>query len=79
VIAATWPWVLAGVAFVVVAGLVVMLALGVVGMPADFLRRAGQSATTGRTDRGAAVPEEVPADDAERSRPPPAGDRDAAG
>lgn len=63
-IAATWPWVLAGIAFVLLAGLVVMLALGAVTMPGDFLRRAGQRATAGRTDRGAAVPDEVPAEEA---------------
>ena len=43
-IAAAWPWVLAGIAFVFVAGLLVMLLLGVVGMPGDFLRRLWQRA-----------------------------------
>lgn len=74
-IAATWPWLLAGIAFVLVAGVVVMLALGVAGMPGDFLRRLGQRASGGRTERGADLPGEVPettaeetADEARRER-----------
>ena len=69
-IAATWLWVLAGVAFVFVAGLVLVLAFGLVAMPADFLRRTAQSVAHERTDRGAAVPDEVPAGDGERPAPP---------
>lgn len=74
-IAAAWPWVLAGIAFVLVAGLVVVLLLGVAGLPGDFLRRTGQRVSGGRTERGADVPGEVPeataeetADEARRER-----------
>jgi hypothetical protein len=67
VIAAAWAWVAAGVAFFLVAGLVLALALGLVGMPADFLRRVGQSTGGGRTERGVAVPDEVPTAGAEET------------
>jgi hypothetical protein len=60
VIAAAWVWVLVGLALVLAAGLVVVIALGLAGMPGDFLRRHGQSAAAGRTDAGGALPDEVP-------------------
>jgi hypothetical protein len=41
VIAAAWLWAVAGVAFVFVAGIVLALALGLITMPGDLLRRAG--------------------------------------
>jgi hypothetical protein len=67
VIAAAWPWVVAGVAFVLVAGLVVALLLGAAGMPGDFMRRLGQTARPGRSDRGQELPDEVPAASAEET------------
>ena len=62
-IAAAWAWVLAGIAFVLVAGLVFFVLVGVAGMPGDFLRRLGQTASAGRSERGGDVPDEVPLDD----------------
>ena len=52
-IAATWLWVLVGVAFVFVAGLLLFLALGLTALPGDFLRRVAQAGTAGRSERGA--------------------------
>jgi hypothetical protein len=67
-IAAAWPWVLAGIAFVVVAGLAFVVLVGVAGLPGDFLRRLGQSASAGRSERGGVLPDEVP-DDTDDQRP----------
>ena len=61
-IAAAWPWVLAGIAFVFVAGLAVVVLVGVAGLPGDFLRRLGQSASAGRSEGGRELPDEVPPD-----------------
>lgn len=66
-IAAAWPWVLAGVGFVLVVGVVVFLLVGAAGMPGDFLRRAGQTASPGRSERGQELPGEVPARSAEET------------
>ena len=66
-IGAAWPWILAGIAFVVVAGLAVVALAGVAGLPGDFLRRLGQSASAGRSERGREVPDEVPPDDDQAS------------
>jgi hypothetical protein len=59
--------VLGGVAFVLVVGLVVMLLLGVVGLPRDFLRRLRQSAGSERSERGGGLPPEVPTASAEET------------
>jgi hypothetical protein len=67
VTAATWPWVLAGVGFVLVAGLLLALLLGAAGMPADRMRRLGQSLRPGRSERGGEVPGEVPETTAEET------------
>jgi len=64
VIAFEWPWALAGIAIVAALGVLFVVLVGLVGMPGDALRRLGQSATTGRTERGADLPGEVPAADA---------------
>ena len=64
-IAAAWPWVVAGVAFVLVAGLVAAMLLGAASMPGDFLRRLRQTASPGRSERGQELPHEVPAASAE--------------
>lgn len=61
-IAAIWPWIVGGAAFVFVVGLVVMLLVGVVGMSGDFLRRTRQS-TAARQE----LPDDVPAASAEET------------
>ena len=66
-IAASWPWVLAGIAFVLVAGLAIAFLLGAAGMPGDFLRRVRQTAAGGRSDRGQELPDEVPKASAEET------------
>ena len=65
-IAATWVWVLLGVVFVFVAGLLLVVALGLTTLPGDFLRRAAQTGTPGRTEGGREL-EEVPAASAEET------------
>jgi hypothetical protein len=74
VIAATWPWVVLGVAGVIVLGGAFVLVVGVAGMPGDFLRRLVQSATARPSDGGVELPEEVPeatAEDAAREAAAP--------
>lgn len=66
-IAAAWPWVVAGIAFVLLAGLAFAVLVGVAGMPGDFLRRAGQRASSGRSELGGDLPGEVPTASAEES------------
>jgi hypothetical protein len=66
-IAAAWPWVVAGVVFVLVAGLVAVMLLGAACIPGDFLRRLGQTARPGRSERGQELPPEVPAASAEEA------------
>ena len=64
---AVWVWALAGIVFVLVVGLLLVVALGLVGMPGDFLRRVRQTATAGRSERGGELPAEVPAASAEET------------
>jgi hypothetical protein len=63
--------VLVGVAFVFVAGLLVFLALGLTALPGDFLRRVAQTGAGGRSERGGALPEEVPTASAEEAAQAP--------
>jgi hypothetical protein len=67
VTASTWPWVLAGVGFVLVAGLLLVLLLGAAGLPGDRLRRLGQSLRPPRSERGGELPGEVPETTAEET------------
>ena len=56
-----WAWGLVGVAAVVGVGLLVALALGLGGMPADGARRLGQRIGMRRhVYRGTQLPDEVP-------------------
>lgn len=66
-IAAAWPWILAGIAFILVAGLVFVVLVGVAGMPGDFLRRARQTGAAKPSERGQELPDEVPAASAEET------------
>lgn len=59
-IGAVWAWALVGIAAVVVLGVLLVLVLGAAGMPGDFLRRLGQSATAPPTHLGVQLPDEVP-------------------
>jgi hypothetical protein len=56
----TWAWGLAGIVAFLVVGVVVMLALGVLGLPGTFARRLGQTAAAERTADGRPLPDEVP-------------------
>lgn len=58
ILAEAWAWALAGIAAFLVVGLLVALALGVVGMPGDFLRR--RRTPDREVVRGVEVPPEVP-------------------
>jgi len=61
VIASTWLWVVLAIVLFPLVGLLLMLALGVFGAPADAVRRLWQSLTLRRdVDRGVEVPDEVP-------------------
>jgi hypothetical protein len=56
-----WGWVLVGIAAFAAVGLLVMLALGLAGAPADSARRLGQRRGLRRhVYRGTEVPPEVP-------------------
>ncbi|HSC74481.1 MAG TPA: hypothetical protein VLB89_09955 [Gaiellaceae bacterium] len=65
--AAAWPWVLGGVAFILVVGLAFAVLLGLAGMPGDFLRRARQTGAAKPSERGQEMPDEVPAASAEET------------
>jgi hypothetical protein len=62
VIAAAWAWGLLAVVAFLVLGVLLMLLLGLAGVPGDFLRRLGQRAAPPREDHGHVVPDEVPDD-----------------
>jgi hypothetical protein len=57
----TWLWVLVAFVLFPLVGVLLMLALGVSGAPADAARRLWQRATMRRpVHRGVALPDEVP-------------------
>jgi hypothetical protein len=63
VIAATWAWAAAGIVLFLLVGLALMLALGLLGLPGDAVRRLWQTATLRRrVERGVELPDEVPED-----------------
>jgi hypothetical protein len=67
---AGWVWALAGIVAFLVVGLLVMLALGVFGVPGDAVRRLWQTLTFRRgTDRGTPLPDEVPDRGPDEPRP----------
>lgn len=59
-VGASWAWALGGILLLLVLGLAVMVALGLVGTPGDLFRRAGQTAAAPRTEDGRPLPDEVP-------------------
>lgn len=59
-IAATWVWALVGVVLLLALGVLAGVALGLVGVPGDFLRRLGQTAAAERSEGGRPLPDEVP-------------------
>ena len=60
-IAAAWLWALLAILAFLVLGLLLMLALGLVGVPGDLRRRAGQTLAAERVDEeGTVLPPEVP-------------------
>lgn len=59
-IAVSWAWGLLGVIVFLAVGLLAAVALGLVGAPVTFLRRAGQTATAPRIEDGVELPPEVP-------------------
>lgn len=58
--AATWIWAVVGVLAFLALGVLAAVALGLVELPGDLFRRAGQAAAGGRVEGGQPVPDEVP-------------------